>query len=316
MSQRTIEAKLHSFWLNFKGYSDKAFAAAAGASGTIWGIQLPDAPKDASPLWWLLSSPWSASIWFWLAVVFAALWCLSLFWLQKPSYATLTKDLETATRLSAQKAEGLEGALTSIIHQLSALCNADGNEYRATVYFHHRGNFIAVARYSQHPEFVTLRGGKSHHEKGNGVINEAWEGTEAYRTNLPENRDEWEEKMSSIFGYSAAAAKRFRMQSRSYGALRLSVNDDKHAGVLVMESTKPLGVTKKTIEAINDSLIKVVLGEIVTKWANLTPQIEILTSEAQAAAANKRQSVRPWKARPQSPPVEIEFEGALSERNS
>lgn len=294
MAQGVAERRIHSLWLNFKGYGDKVFGFVAGASGTIWAFHIPDADRQAGPFAWVFGMSPAATVWFWIMIAFGAGWALTVFVVQRPRYSELYRLYSEASERAQDRADALEHSLNSMLRHLSKHCEVDGNDFRSTVYFFHNDRFIAVARHSAHPDHKKFREGHSHHSQGQGLIHEAWSNAEAYKADLPKGRAAWDAKMMSDYGYTEEQVSQFRMQSRSYGALRVE-GQDGAVGVLVFESTRPKGVTRKSLSDARHSLIQAALADAVSTNASLTPQAE---KNGSAEVASNKTPPRRWKAAP------------------
>lgn len=290
--QSIAENRIHTLWLGTKGSADKVMALVTAGVATIWGFHIEEPAEDSEPLHWFFGMSGSAWVWFSALLICLSIWAIAIFWLQRPRYSTLFREHEAAKQLSEHRANAIESALTSVMKQLSSFCRADGNDFRTSLYYYHRDEFIAVARYSQHPEFRRFRDDGSSYDASLGVIGETWRGSEYYKSDLPEIRENWNAKVRTLFGFSTEQVHRFRMHSRSYAAIRID-GHDAPVGVLVFESTRARGVSKETIAKAKESLIRVALAEMVSAHAKFTPQVE--KAAAGPVAPKKASPPRPWK---------------------
>lgn len=293
-SSSVAERRIHSFWLGYKGYSDKVYALAISVLAAIWGLHIPDVPDEYGALWWLTDVGFAPNALLVGIFIVFILWCHSVFFVQRPRYSELVREKDRASRSSSEKAEAIESALRSVMRQLAIYCKANTDAHRVTAYVRHEGEFVAVARYSHNPKHCEISADGSKHQDGLGAIGQAWNGSESFRANLPADRVEWEERMCSAFGYTPERAAKFKMQSLSYAAIRIG-NGDSSVGVLVVESTTALGVTRKTITSLRDSLVQAALAEMISEHSRHTPQIERLTQPASNKKPDGVQPARKWK---------------------
>lgn len=295
MSTEIDLPKGNKLWLAVKGSADKYLSAGITVCVAIWSAYLSAViTKDGDPLAWVGLMPTSSWVWAGAIVVLVVLWLIVVKRLQRPSYAKLVEIARDERARSSAKASALESTTKSLLRELSAHCSAHGANFRVSTYVFHGGRFVAVARHSSDPKLTLMKNGRSHQTDELGIVAEAWRKGEAVAQDLPADRDEWEEKVRERFGYSSKITKLFRMQSRSYAALRID-GPENPVGVLVFESLQPRGVgLKKTLNVAKGSRVLTVIQESICAHHELLPQVEALSTAGDRKTHSLNDS-RPWR---------------------
>lgn len=115
---------------------------------------------------------------------------------------------------------------------------------RASIYIHNGASFASFIRFSDNP--IHEKVGRGFYPEDQGIIAIAWQTGEDICTRLPSTQPNFSQKLLEKYKIPLRVSKAFQMKSRSLVAIRIpdSINHTKaHIGVLVIESTQPLGVT-------------------------------------------------------------------------
>ena len=113
------------------------------------------------------------------------------------------------------------------------------------------GRWLLVARHSANA--VLAEPGRQRYSSDQGLVNQTWENEDAYYSDLPHDRTQWNEMIAEAFNMQLEDVEQLRMQSRSYACLRIDRSIDGHgraAGVLILESVLPTGVLPEVLDEL------------------------------------------------------------------
>ncbi|OCI32808.1 hypothetical protein OERS_04000 [Oerskovia enterophila] len=154
-------------------------------------------------------------------------------------------------------------ALRALLEDMSV----DMSKARVSIYRHHGGRFILVARVSQSQ---SLKGvGRSEYPDSEGVIGRTWDRGSTCATGLPEARPDWDDFCVREYGMDPTAVRRLKMQSRSLLGMRIESATANQApvGLLMIESLAPRGVNGANLDGLTSlpswPLVRLVLQEVV-----------------------------------------------------
>lgn len=168
-----------------------------------------------------------------------------------PSANRMSAEKDAADLRALQSARASEGLLKAIATDLEKGLGLDRAHARVSIYSHVDARFVLLARVSVNPTFV--KRGRSHYPEDQGVIGQAWELGSKVLVGLEEDRSEWEKQLIESHNIPPAVVAALKMQSRSLVAKRVeSPGDHRQIGMLVLESTKPRGVSSTTLDQISD----------------------------------------------------------------
>ena len=128
----------------------------------------------------------------------------------------------------------------------------DNQALRLTLYINHPSDaiFIPVMRFSTDP--MMEKTGRKYYPDSEGMIGAGWKKGWSFIRDLPEEREAWINKQIEAFGYERETASEIKMQSRSFGWIRLS-EEETHVGILVFESEAPRGIGATIGEKVLES---------------------------------------------------------------
>lgn len=141
-----------------------------------------------------------------------------------------------------------------LLHELLDDLRLAGPRQRASVFMpgpNGDEGWHLVARYSADARLTGP--GRSAYAADQGLVVETWSVGQSYRTDLPARRPNWDDFVSTSFHMPAAEVRKLRMQSRSYGCVRLDRPEgatERSVGVLIVESTEPRGVRAEMLDAM------------------------------------------------------------------
>ena len=164
---------------------------------------------------------------------------------QRSQIVTASRNLEARFGLHGPTAKRvLKDIAGSVLEESGKYYN-----YRLSLFIPNAdGTFQLVSRFSDNPTYETA-GHRDRYPPTEGLVSKVWhDGGTLVKGKLPRDRREWEAEMVSQFNISDEAARKLRMQSRSYMATLLRSDSgvsSVRTAVLVVESTKSEGIVPK-----------------------------------------------------------------------
>lgn len=203
------------------------------------------------PLW---VQPWrglSALMGVVLALV-GALWALLL----QPTRNALFGRIEQLERhITAHEAPNSE-RMTFLLETLLNALGLTGPEHRASVFVRKDdGAFTLVGRHSANGEYRTPS--QTSYGADQGLVAATWRDIKSYIADLPTTRPAWDKAVARKFNMDFEEVCTLRMQSRSYGCLRVDRQNGavtEPVGVLIIESTDNDGIKPEMLDQIDRSL--------------------------------------------------------------
>jgi len=178
----------------------------------------------------------------------------------RPRYNELLLQVEQEKSTAKAAARALQSALEAQLRKLAEFCEINQSHHRVSIYCHVGEEFVMLARESTN---MSLRKpGRGVYPSDMGVIGQAWNVGETFRSRWPEDRDEWNEFQSTEYGLALQEVAALSMHTRSVGAKRLEQGSMK-VGVLVIESTEPQGVRKSHLTKAEESMLLRSICEIL-----------------------------------------------------
>lgn len=175
-----------------------------------------------------------------------------LAFVRRPSRSQLLAQLDD---LQA-RVRGYEGPsterVTFLLRRLLLDLGVPGPRSRASVFIPTAdgdGRWQLIARYSADAVLTTQ--GRSTYAPYQGLVVETWKLGQSYRSGLPSRRKSWDTTVSAMFNIPAETVEKLRMQSRSYGCIRIdrpSGAIDTPVGVLIVESLDPTGIRPEMVD--------------------------------------------------------------------
>ena len=135
---------------------------------------------------------------------------------------------------------------------------------RFSVYYHRDRCFVRVCRVSGNPDLG--RPGRSSYPDNQGIIAKVWREEAVTVTNMPSDREGWVSACVGDYGMKRSEAQDVaeRMQSLSIVGRRINYGH-RPIGIILLESTEPLGVNSKTLDKLGSDDSLKVLVEVLTE---------------------------------------------------
>ncbi len=209
----------------------------------------------------LLGDGWrDRPVWWWLVIVVATLLSISGL-VVSLSLRPTRHELLTRVEQAHHRQEELREVVRTLIRRILGLTPVASSTARITVYYHLDRTFTRVARFAE--DDAMERHGRPTYPDDQGIIGLTWSSSrKKVVTGLPEDVDEWIEECVNTYRMEEDVCRRIEMRSRSFLGLRLEHANEK-IGVLVIESTRPRGLTSRTEkELADDPTVQQMLGTL------------------------------------------------------
>jgi len=181
-----------------------------------------------------------------------------------PSREELLADADRFRRQRERWEQELREALEVVSRRILEDAGSKSSCSRFSVYYHCDRCFVRVCRVSGNPDLG--RPGRSSYPDDQGIIAKVWREEAVTVTNMPSDREGWVSACVEDYGMKRSEAQNVaeRMQSLSVVGRRINY-DHRPIGVILLESTEPLGVNSKTLDKLGaDGSLKV-LVEVLTE---------------------------------------------------
>jgi len=181
-----------------------------------------------------------------------------------PSREELLADADRFRRQRERWEQELREALEVVSRRILEDAGSKSSCSRFSVYYHCDRCFVRVCRVSGNPDLG--RPGRSSYSDDQGIIAKVWREEAVTVTNMPSDREGWVSTCVEDYGMKRSEAQNVaeRMQSLSVVGRRINY-DHRPIGVILLESTEPLGVNSKTLDKIGSDDSLKVLVEVLTE---------------------------------------------------
>lgn len=177
---------------------------------------------------------------------------VALAFARRPSRSQLSAEVGLLrARVESYEAPSSE-RVTFVLRSLLSDLKIEGPRSRASVFIpldSDEKQWRLIARYSSDASLT--KPGRSVHAADRGLVAETWRVGQSYRSDLPARRGTWDAAVSAAFHMPAAEVQKLRMQSRSYGCVRIDRPQgavSRPVGVLIVENLDPVGVKPEMLD--------------------------------------------------------------------
>ena len=156
-------------------------------------------------------------------------------------------------RIRAYEAPSSE-RVTFLLRRLLRDLDLGGPHHRASIFIRMSETdqrWRLIARYSADADLT--RAGRSTYGPDQGLVAETWRRGQSHIADLPVRRPAWNKAVCATFNMSLDEVTKLRMQSRSYGCVRIDRSQgaiDVPVGVLIVESIEPNGIEPRMVDAM------------------------------------------------------------------
>lgn len=253
-SQEKIARSIEWFFKNWH-----LLAGIAGALTVIYAAWLADSKIDHVWIYWVAGALTLAGMGRGLIL--------------KPSYVELLRTTEQNEETLASHQAALKGVIETSLRALTDEVDSWNEHSRISCYTHNGNAFVMMARLSNNPHLATA--GRAVYPEDQGVIAVAWKQGKAVRTGLPvSDTNAYRKMLSAEYRMTAGVVDRLSMKSASLLAVRVTdTRSEKHVGVVVLESTKPRGVTATTYKQLSESNTWRTFQTLMSTSADMLPNM-------------------------------------------
>lgn len=260
----------HSLWLN------PVSAITAGTTGAFINYEFSGQFAKLHPIQIAVLQSIIDNLW-WVTIIASAVFLVVAIndGFAKNTIDRLEKKLEKEQEcndLIGQNVKDLfDGFLFRLSNTLGFGVNATNCE-RITLYIHDSKNkrFIPCGRFSQNAKYS--QPGRIEYPEEEGCIGEAWQHGWHFTTLSP-NPSIRVNEHQQMYRIKKAVSSKLKMPSVQYAAMRVSSNDGKNYGVLVVESTEDNRFAEKNLRNSLEEQ-KHFLSELIPRLRQYIPQPE------------------------------------------
>lgn len=193
--------------------------------------------------------------------------------LLKPTYMDLLRSNEQYEESLGNHQAALKGVIETSLRALADDLGIWRADCRISCYTHNGQAFVMLARRSDNPAYAVP--GRALYPEDQGVMGVAWREGSKVETRLPVQDDRlYRQKLASEYRMRGQVVENLTMKSASLVAVRITdPRSGKHLGVIVMESTAPLGVSGGVYNRLIGSSYWRTFQELMSTSADMLPNM-------------------------------------------